>query len=280
LDALRAENERLSNLLAQANTRPSAADKQMRELARLRNEVGRLRDQTNNMGNELAKARDLNIVPGGTDVGKRIFHNITMAAFAKFIGGVLQAPVADQTRLTGTYDIEMTPPRLGGVDGRVQRVTGILLNELGLQLIPFPGPFTESQQESDASAGGYAIKLDPSHASGLKPATGEPDSTAQVLAAGQNDGGAQDPNQLAADSSPVSKMNACINNLRLIDAAKQQWALEYRKQATDTPTPDDIRPYLGRGAKGELPVCPDGGVYTFSTVGEKPTCNIQGHVLP
>ena len=78
----------------------------------------------------------------------------------------------------------------------------------------------------------------------------------------------------------TSQTNACINNLRLIDAAKQQWALQNQKQATDTPTMDDLKPYLGHGPNGELPTCPDGGVYTVGTVGEKPTCNIQGHVLP
>jgi hypothetical protein len=84
----------------------------------------------------------------------------------------------------------------------------------------------------------------------------------------------QDQNQ------ETHRMNACINNLRLIDAAKQQWALENRKQNTDTPTMDDLRPYLGHGPNGELPICPDGGVYTVGAIAEKPTCNIPGHVLP
>jgi hypothetical protein len=86
------------------------------------------------------------------------------------------------------------------------------------------------------------------------------------------------PNFIKARTT--SQENACINNLRLIDAAKQQWALEQRKQSTDTPAVSDIQPFLGRGAKGEMPVCPAGGVYTFGTVGEKPTCSIPGHVLP
>jgi DNA repair exonuclease SbcCD ATPase subunit len=77
-----------------------------------------------------------------------------------------------------------------------------------------------------------------------------------------------------------NNMNACINNLRLIDSAKQQWALEARKQNTDTPTVDDLKPYLGRGPNAQMPACPDGGVYTFGTVGQKPTCSIAGHVLP
>jgi hypothetical protein len=78
----------------------------------------------------------------------------------------------------------------------------------------------------------------------------------------------------------TSQENACINNLRLIDAAKQQWALENKKGNSDTPTMQDLQVYLGHGPKGEFPVCPKGGVYTIGAVGEKPTCNIPGHVLP
>jgi hypothetical protein len=78
----------------------------------------------------------------------------------------------------------------------------------------------------------------------------------------------------------TAQMNACINNLRLIDGAKQQWALEYKKQATDTPTMQDLRPYIGHGPNGELPTCPAGGVYTLGVVGEKPTCSIPKHQLP
>ena len=83
-----------------------------------------------------------------------------------------------------------------------------------------------------------------------------------------------------AESLERQNVNACVNNLRLLDAAKQQWALEYRKQSTDTPGVEDLRPYLGRGVNGEMPACPNGGTYTFGTVGEKPTCSIAGHALP
>jgi predicted RNase H-like nuclease (RuvC/YqgF family) len=73
--------------------------------------------------------------------------------------------------------------------------------------------------------------------------------------------------------------NACINNLRLIDSAKQQWALEFRKTSADTPTWDDLRQYIGRGPNGDLPTCPEGGTYSIGTIAEKPTCSIKGHVL-
>jgi prepilin-type N-terminal cleavage/methylation domain-containing protein len=88
----------------------------------------------------------------------------------------------------------------------------------------------------------------------------------------------------------TSQQNACINNLRLVDAAKQQWALEQRKQSTDTPAASgtDLQPYLGRGVNGELPSCPvdpQNGFstsYTCNTVGTKPACNIVSstHILP
>jgi hypothetical protein len=73
----------------------------------------------------------------------------------------------------------------------------------------------------------------------------------------------------------VSQQNACINNLRQIDAAKQQWALEKGKQATDVPTWDDLKPYLGR-----IPHCPAGGTYTINAVGDPPQCSVPGHELP
>jgi prepilin-type N-terminal cleavage/methylation domain-containing protein len=88
----------------------------------------------------------------------------------------------------------------------------------------------------------------------------------------------------------TSQQNACINNLRLVDAAKQQWALEQRKQTTDTPAASgtDLQPYLGRGSNGELPSCPVDPQNSFTTsytcnnVGTSPTCNIVSstHILP
>jgi prepilin-type N-terminal cleavage/methylation domain-containing protein len=86
----------------------------------------------------------------------------------------------------------------------------------------------------------------------------------------------------------TSQMNACINNLRLIDSSKSQWALEQRKQSTDVPQDTDLQPYLGRGSNGELPTCPVDPANTFDTsytannVGSKPVCQIVSstHILP
>ena len=81
----------------------------------------------------------------------------------------------------------------------------------------------------------------------------------------------------------TSQKNACINNLRQLDGAKAQWALENGKQSTDTPVQTDIQPYLGRGAVGTFPLCPAAGVYTIDVVSNAPSCSLSasaGHVLP
>ena len=58
------------------------------------------------------------------------------------------------------------------------------------------------------------------------------------------------PNFIKARAT--SQMNACINNLRQIDAAIQQDALENHHAATDAVAESDIQPYLGRGSAGSV----------------------------
>ena len=85
----------------------------------------------------------------------------------------------------------------------------------------------------------------------------------------------------------TSQRNACINNLRQIDAAKQQWAFDFRATAVAIPTIADIQPYLGRGFAGSQPVCPADPANSFSSsyiinqIQSIPTCIISPatHVL-
>jgi len=82
----------------------------------------------------------------------------------------------------------------------------------------------------------------------------------------------------------TSQTSACINNLRQIHGATQQWALDFNK-AQDAPvTPEDVLPYLKSAV-----VCPSGGAaatfgssYTLTTVGQDPICRIlpANHILP
>jgi septal ring factor EnvC (AmiA/AmiB activator) len=75
----------------------------------------------------------------------------------------------------------------------------------------------------------------------------------------------------------VTQFNTCINHLRQIDAAKQEWALENTKTADAVPTALELLPYLKDSI---FPMCPSGGAYTINAVGMPPTCSIPGHVLP
>ena len=74
-----------------------------------------------------------------------------------------------------------------------------------------------------------------------------------------------------------SQQNVCMANLKQIDGAAQQWALENRKTSSDTYTLANVSDFL----KGSVvPTCPAGGVYSpGNTVGETPTCTIAGHTL-
>ena len=86
------------------------------------------------------------------------------------------------------------------------------------------------------------------------------------------------PESSTESASPaVNQLNACINNLREVDAAKQQWALENNKTTGAVPGVQDLLPYLPDSV---FPVCPAGGVYTINAVGVPPTCSIPGHALP
>ena len=66
---------------------------------------------------------------------------------------------------------------------------------------------------------------------------------------------------------------ACQNNLRAIDAAIDQFAVEHNKHAGDPVSWDDLKPYIKLNSKGEIPGCPIGGKYTITVVGAKPTCS-------
>ena len=68
--------------------------------------------------------------------------------------------------------------------------------------------------------------------------------------------------------------NACINNLRQLEGATQQWALENKMTATSRVNPEGIKVYLKGGL---LPLCPAGGQYTVTIVNERPRCSIPGH---
>ena len=83
-----------------------------------------------------------------------------------------------------------------------------------------------------------------------------------------------------------SQANACINNLRQMDSAVQEWALENKKQSSAAYTLSVIKPYLKLDSSGNIPGCPASGFYSAgATVTNPPTCSLSGatptgHSLP
>jgi prepilin-type N-terminal cleavage/methylation domain-containing protein len=76
------------------------------------------------------------------------------------------------------------------------------------------------------------------------------------------------------------RMNACINNLSQLDAAKSAWATAMRADPSTVPAATSIQPFLGRGSTGTLPSCPCDTNNAFATsyslraVGTTPICLI------
>lgn len=69
---------------------------------------------------------------------------------------------------------------------------------------------------------------------------------------------------------------ACINNLRQIDGAKEQWALENHQPKGSPAIVEEINKYI----KGGQPKCPQGGVYIYGNIDEPPRCTVKDHILP
>ena len=84
----------------------------------------------------------------------------------------------------------------------------------------------------------------------------------------------------------TSQQNACINNLRQIDAAANQFALEKGKTTGSTCSlANDLTPYIKLNSASSIPPCPANGTYTCTTVGTPPVCSQSGlsgtpHKLP
>jgi prepilin-type N-terminal cleavage/methylation domain-containing protein len=88
------------------------------------------------------------------------------------------------------------------------------------------------------------------------------------------------PNFIRARSQSQTK--ACINNLRQIDSAKQQWAMETSSSGAAVPGGAELQPYIGRNSVGLRDVlCPQDTAGSFDTsyvvgsLNTLPACSIQ-----
>jgi prepilin-type N-terminal cleavage/methylation domain-containing protein len=92
------------------------------------------------------------------------------------------------------------------------------------------------------------------------------------------------PNFIKARAT--SQQNACINNLRQIDGAINEWALETGKTTGDTASATVISAYIKLNANNSVPGCPASGAYTYAKVGDNPqiSCSLSTlstpHKLP
>lgn len=84
------------------------------------------------------------------------------------------------------------------------------------------------------------------------------------------------PNLLRAEAR--SQATTCINNLRQIDTAVNEFAIFAGKHVGDTVNyPVDLTPYIHLNALGSIPPCPANGTYTVAVVGTNPsvTCSFS-----
>jgi len=93
------------------------------------------------------------------------------------------------------------------------------------------------------------------------------------------------PNFMKARAT--SQQNACINNLRQIDAAINEWALETgQSNGTSVAGVSVVSAYIKMNSNNSVPSCPGGGTYSTTTVGATPqvTCSLSTlstpHALP
>jgi prepilin-type N-terminal cleavage/methylation domain-containing protein len=81
----------------------------------------------------------------------------------------------------------------------------------------------------------------------------------------------------------TSQATACINNLRQLDSAMQQWALEQHKKPSDSYQLTDLTPYLKGTDTNGLLACPGGGTYSVgpaNCVTSPPACSLGSSVPP
>jgi len=78
----------------------------------------------------------------------------------------------------------------------------------------------------------------------------------------------------ALRATRVKAAQPCSNNLRNLDGAKHQWALENKAKPGDPVTMENILPYLARTPTCNVP----SGKYLVGKVGEEPKCTIHGTV--
>jgi hypothetical protein len=75
--------------------------------------------------------------------------------------------------------------------------------------------------------------------------------------------------------------NACVNNLRQIQIASEEFASEHNvTNGTPIDFPSDLTPYIKTNTAWKNYACPADGVYSIKKVGDKPICSLGTTVTP
>ncbi len=82
------------------------------------------------------------------------------------------------------------------------------------------------------------------------------------------------PNFIQARQS--SRRSSCIANLKQVDAAKEQYAMDAQLDTGAAVAWNNLAPTYIKAQ----PSCPAGGTYTIAAIGTNPSCTVAGHALP
>lgn len=75
-----------------------------------------------------------------------------------------------------------------------------------------------------------------------------------------------------------ARRSSCLANMKQIETAKEQWAMDNKKANGDTVAFTDL---VGATLyMKNTPSCPEAGTYSVNAIGTVPTCTVSGHVLP
>jgi len=75
----------------------------------------------------------------------------------------------------------------------------------------------------------------------------------------------------------TTQQNACINNMRQITGAVNEWSLETGQATGATVAMAELTPYIQLNSNNSIPGCPARGTYTLGLVGNLPqvTCSLS-----
>ena len=87
------------------------------------------------------------------------------------------------------------------------------------------------------------------------------------------------PNFIKARAT--TRQDACINNLRQIDSAISEWALETgQNNGAAVASVSTVSAYIKLNSGTSVPGCPAGGTYTTANVGSTPQVSCSLSTLP